>query len=133
VERNLPGKNLWSDVTGSSRDRRLPNFDTVAPGITDVVDQMNAGAEFQLNSTTVFRAGWVRSALHRTIEDQGALVNGDEAYFYGNPGEAPLDITPTSGATKPSRHRSPCASTRHGAQRHAPFFQTMAWQRELRV
>src|SRR5260221_3333956 len=62
---------------------------------------MNAGAEFQLNSTTVFRAGWIRNALHRTIEDQGALVNGDEAYFYGNPGEGATATTPTSGATKP--------------------------------
>jgi hypothetical protein len=99
---NLPGKNIWSDVTGSSRDRRVLDFDTVAPGIKPMsTDQMNAGAEFQINSTTVVRAGWVRNALHRTIEDQGALVNGDEAYFYGNPGEGATAETPTSGATKP--------------------------------
>jgi hypothetical protein len=99
---SLPGRNLWSSVTGSSRDRRLLDFDTVAPGIKPMSnDQMNAGAEFQLNATTVFRAGYIRNALHRTIEDQGALVNGDEAYFYGNPGEGATKETPTSGATKP--------------------------------
>ena len=99
---NLPGKNLWSDVTGSSRDRRVLDFDTVAPGIKPMsTDQINVGAEFQLNSTTVFRAGFIRNSLNRTIEDQGALVNGDEVYFYGNPGEGATAQTPTSGATKP--------------------------------
>jgi hypothetical protein len=99
---NLPGKNLWSDVTGSSRDRRQLDFDTVAPGIKPMsTTQINAGAEFQLNSTTVFRAGYIRNTLDRTIEDQGALKNGDEVYFYGNPGEGATSITPTSGATKP--------------------------------
>ena len=100
---SLPGANLWSNVTGSSRDRRVPNFDTVAPGIKPMYsDQMNGGAEFQLGPTMVFRAGYVRSALGRTIEDQGALDSkGDEAYFYGNPGEGSTSITPVSGATKP--------------------------------
>jgi hypothetical protein len=97
---NLPGKNLWSDVPGSSRDRRVLDFDTVAPGIKPMsTDLINAGTEIQLNSTTVFRAGYVRNHLNRTIEDQGALVNGDEAYFYGNPGEGATAMTPTSGAT----------------------------------
>jgi carboxypeptidase family protein/TonB-dependent receptor-like protein len=100
--RNLPGKNIWSDVAGSSRDRRVLDFNTVAPGIKPMsTDQMNAGAEIQVNPTTVFRGGFTRTALHRTIEDQGALVNGDEVYFYGNPGEGATATTPTSGATKP--------------------------------
>jgi hypothetical protein len=100
---NLPGKNLWSDVTGSFRDRRVPNFDTIAPGIKPMyTDQANFGTEIQLNPTTVVRAGYVRSALGRTIEDQGALdANGNEVYFYGNPGEGATSITPTSGKTQP--------------------------------
>src|SRR5262249_28742661 len=50
---SLPGKNLWSDVPGSSRDRRLPNFNTVAPGIKPMsTAQMNAGTEIQLNAST---------------------------------------------------------------------------------
>jgi hypothetical protein len=99
---NLPGKNLWSDVSGSSRDRRQLDFDTIAPGIKPMsTDQMNAGAEIQLSPTMVLRAGYVRNSLRTTIEDQGALKNGDEVYFYGNPGEGATSITPTSGLTKP--------------------------------
>jgi len=62
-------------------------------------DLINAGTEIQLGAVSVFRAGFVRNHLNRTIEDQGALVNGDEAYFYGNPGEGATSMTPTSGAT----------------------------------
>lgn len=99
---NLPGANLWSNVAGSSRDRRVLDFSTIAPSIQPMsTDQVNAGAEIQLSSTTVFRAGYVRNSLNRTIEDQGALRNGDEVYFYGNPGEGETSITPTSGATPP--------------------------------
>ena len=99
---NLPGQNLWSSVTGSSRDRRVPNFNTVAPGIKPMsTNQTNVGAEIQLSPTMVFRAGYTRTSLDRTIEDQGSIVNGDEVYFYGNPGEGATAITPTSGATKP--------------------------------
>jgi hypothetical protein len=99
---NLPGKNLWTDVPGSSRDRRVPNFNTVSPDIKAISqDNINAGVEFQLFSSTVFRAGYVHDSLNRTIEDQGALVNGDELYFYGNPGEGATSTTPTSGLTQP--------------------------------
>jgi hypothetical protein len=99
---NLPGRNIWSNVTGSSRDRRVLDFNTVAPGIKPMsTDLINFGTDFQVNSTTVVHAGFVRNSLNRTIEDQGALVNGDEAYFYGNPGEGATAQTPTSGATAP--------------------------------
>ena len=47
---NLPGKNLWSNVPGSSRDRRVLDFNTVAPGIKPMSsDQTTAGAEIQLS------------------------------------------------------------------------------------
>jgi len=99
---NLSGKNIWSDASGSSRDRRVPNFDTVVPGIKPMYsDLMNFGTEFQLSATSVFRAGFVRNSLGRTIEDLGVLVGGDEVYYYGNPGEGGSTITPVSGATKP--------------------------------
>jgi hypothetical protein len=97
---NLSGKNIWSDVTGSSRDRRVPNFETVIPGIKPMYsDLTNAGAEIQLSPTSVFRVGYVHNSLGRTIEDLGVLVGGDEVYYYGNPGEGGATITPSSGAT----------------------------------
>ena len=99
---SLPGKNLWSNVPGSSRDRRVPNFDTVVPGIKPMYSTLtNIGTEIQLSPTMVFRAGYVRNSLGRTIEDLGVLVNGDEVYYYGNPGEGGSTITPVSGATEP--------------------------------
>lgn len=45
-------------------------------------------------------ATYIHNSLNRTIEDLGALVNGDEVYFYANPGEGVALMTPTSGATK---------------------------------
>ena len=99
---NLPGKNLWSSVTGSSRDRRQLDFNTVADGIKPMeTEQINAGAEFQVGPTMVFRAGFIRSHLMRTIEDLGVLVNGDEVYAYGNPGLGTSLINPSSGKTTP--------------------------------
>jgi hypothetical protein len=49
----------------------------------------------------VFSATYVRNDLVRTIEDLGALVDGDEVYFYANPGEGIARETPTSGRTAP--------------------------------
>jgi len=100
---NMPGRNLWDpSVPNSVRDRRVPNFDTVVPGIKPMYqDSLNAGVEYQINPTTVFGATYIHNKLTRTIEDFGALVNGDEVYYIGNPGEGAGAITPVSGATKP--------------------------------
>jgi hypothetical protein len=100
---NMPGRNLWNPAVPTSvRDRRVPNFDTVVPGIKPMYqDSLNAGVEYQIDSRTVFSATYVRNKLTRTIEDFGALVNGDEVYYIGNPGEGAGAITPGSGATAP--------------------------------
>jgi hypothetical protein len=100
--RNLPGKNLWSDVSGSYRNRRVPGFNNVDPDIKPMSTQMvNFGAEYQLNPQMVFSGRYVHNSLRRTIEDLGALVNGDEVYVYGNPGEGLAKMNPVSGLTKP--------------------------------
>jgi hypothetical protein len=100
--RNLPGRNLWNDVPGSFRNRRVPGFDTIDPGIKPMSsDLLNAGVEYTLGPQTVIRAGYVRSHLNRTIEDLGVLVDGDEVYYYSNPGEGAAKVTPPSGATQP--------------------------------
>jgi len=99
---NAPGKNIWSDVPGSFRDRRVPGFNNVDPNIKPMyTDLTNVGVEFQLTPTTVARASYVRNSLGRTIEDLGVLVNGDEVYQYANPGEGGATVTPTSGKTQP--------------------------------
>jgi hypothetical protein len=43
----------------------------------------------------------VRNKLNRTIEDSGTLVDGNEVYIYGNPGEGRAVPGDISGATTP--------------------------------
>jgi hypothetical protein len=95
---NTPGRNIWP--FGDVRDRRVPNFNSVAPGIKPFSTELiNAGVEYQLTSSTVVRANFVRNDLVRAIEDMGVLVNGDEVYQYVNPGEGIAKTMLSSGAT----------------------------------
>lgn len=100
---NLPGRDLWNpNVPDSFRNRRVTGFDSIDPKIKPMAsDLTNAGFELQLAPQTVFRASYVRNHLLRTIEDLGVLVNGDEVYYYANPGFGNALTTPPSGATKP--------------------------------
>jgi hypothetical protein len=87
---NLQGRNLWSNVPGSFQDHRVPSFeaDSVDPNIKPMhLDSLVAGAEYQLSSELVISAHYVRTRLNRTIEDIGRLVDGNETYTLGNPGE----------------------------------------------
>ncbi|HEU0121755.1 MAG TPA: TonB-dependent receptor [Bryobacteraceae bacterium] len=99
---NLVGRPLWNPADlNAFRNRRVPGFDTIDPLIKPMgTDNINVGTEFRLGAQTVVRASWVHNNLIRTIEDLGALVNGDEVYYYANPGEGNATMTPTSGATK---------------------------------
>ena len=100
---NKPGNDIWNPaVTDSFRDRRVPNFNTIALGIKPMsTDMVNVGADYQLSSNLVVSAHYVRNGLRRTIEDLGALdAKGDEVYYYANPGEGVAKITPPSGATR---------------------------------
>jgi hypothetical protein len=58
----------------------------------------------------VIRAGWVRNNLIRTIEDSGKLVDGNETFYFVNPGEGiakqfytPTTATPPFDMPKPKR------------------------------
>jgi len=99
---NLTGRPLWNPAQPTAfRNRRVAGFDTIDPQIKPMgSDNINAGTEFRLGPQMVFRASYVRNRLIRTIEDLGALVNGDEVYYYANPGEGGALMTPTSGLTK---------------------------------
>ena len=100
---NRPGAPLWNPAQPNAyRDSRIPGFDTIDPKIKPMgSDNINLGTEFRIGSGMVLRASWVHNKLIRTIEDLGVLVNGNEEYFYANPGEGGALQTPTSGATKP--------------------------------
>ena len=101
--RNLPGRDLWNPaVTDSFRNRRVTGFDTIDPQIKPMGSELvNAGFEYEIASQMVFRTAYVRNTLIRTIEDLGVLVDGDEVYYYANPGLGGATVTPTSGATAP--------------------------------
>ena len=102
---NMPGRDLWkgnANAALSFRDRRVPAFDTVDPAIKPMSqDAANVGFESQLGGGMTWTATYIHNELNRTIEDLGALVNGDEVYFYANPGEGVAKETPPSGASKP--------------------------------
>ncbi len=100
---NLPGQDIWNPaVPDSFRNRRVPGFDTIDPAIKPMAsDIINGGIEYEVAPQMVFRASYVNNRLLRTIEDLGVLVNGDEVYYYANPGEGGALITPSSGATAP--------------------------------
>src|SRR6185436_17060981 len=102
---NMPGRDLWkgnADIAQSFRDRRVPAFETVDPDIKPMSqDAANFGFENQIGKDMTWTATYIHNKLNTTIEDLGALVNGDEVYFYANPGEGVAKETPTSGGTKP--------------------------------
>jgi hypothetical protein len=93
---NMPGRDLWRGG-GSCRDRRVPSFETIDPNLKPMSqDSYSAGLDFELNPRTVATFHYVHNDLIRTIEDLGALVNGNEEYFIANPGEGLATMTPTS-------------------------------------
>jgi hypothetical protein len=107
---NMPGRDLWQpNVANSFRDRRVPAINEATSaaggGLVDPdlkpmsQDQTNFGVEHQLTPTTVVGAHYVHNNLRQTIEDLGALVNGNEVYIIGNPGYGIGASTPTSGRT----------------------------------
>jgi hypothetical protein len=110
---NLPGRNLWP--YGAFRDRRVPNFNSVDPNLKPfATDLVNAGVEYQLASSMVVRANFVRNDLVRAIEDMGTLVNGDEVYQYVNPGYGIAKTFLSSGAT-PTGFPTPPAQRTYNA------------------
>jgi len=108
---NMPGRDIWKGNANpalSFRDRRVPAFETVDPAIKPMSqDGANVGWEYQLGNEMVFSSTWVHNKLNRTIEDLGALVNGDEVYFYANPGEGVAIMTNSSGASAPFKTPKP--------------------------
>jgi hypothetical protein len=99
----LPGRNLWDPSNpGSYRDRRVPNFNSVDPDLKPMSqDNISVGTDYQWNAQTVLTVQYVHNNLRRTIEDLGAIVNGDEVYAITNPGEgigATMDPAGTNAA-----------------------------------
>jgi outer membrane receptor protein involved in Fe transport len=96
---NQPGRDLW----GGTRDRRVPNFDTIDPDLKPMFqDATNLGIEYQWTPTTAFGINYVHNKLTRAIEDVGSLdATGNEVYFAANPGEGIATTMFVTGLTAP--------------------------------
>jgi len=93
---NMPGRDLWRSPTGF-RDLRSTSIKNTDPNIKPMYqDDINAGVDFQLSSTNVLGVHYVHNNLGRTIEDFSALINGDNVYRIGNPGEGTSVTYPAS-------------------------------------
>jgi len=93
---NMPGRDLWGSSTGF-RDLRATAILNTDPNIKPMYqDSLNGGVDLQLSGTTALGIHYIHNNLGRTIEDMGALVNGDSVYVIGNPGEGQNTITPAS-------------------------------------
>ena len=93
----------------------------------------NVGVEYQLNPTTVLTANYVHNNLGRTIEDFSALVNGDNVYTIGNPGEGRNTMYPASYAAD---GRLPDAQAQAAVRRtrvtlEPPVLEELVRQRQL--
>lgn len=99
---NLPGRDLWGGPTGY-RDLRATAINNTDPNIKPMYqDSLAGGMDFQLNRTMALGVHYIHNNLGRTIEDMGAIVNGDSVYVIGNPGEGQNTLTPSSyPATEP--------------------------------
>jgi hypothetical protein len=83
----MPGRDLWGSPTGF-RDLRLSHIEDIDPSVKPMYqDSLNASVEFQAGARTVVGVHYVHNNLGRTIEDFGAIVDGDSVYAIGNPGE----------------------------------------------
>jgi len=93
---NMPGQDLWGSSTGF-RDLRATAIHNTDPNIKPMFqDSFNAGVDQQFGGTMALGIHYIHNNLGRTIEDMGALVNGDSVYVIGNPGEGQNTITPSS-------------------------------------
>jgi Carboxypeptidase regulatory-like domain/TonB dependent receptor/TonB-dependent Receptor Plug Domain len=93
---NMPGQDLWGSSTGF-RDLRATAINNTDPNIKPMFqDSFNAGVDQQLGGNMALGIHYIHNNLGRTIEDMGALVNGDSVYVIGNPGEGQNTITPAS-------------------------------------
>jgi hypothetical protein len=95
----MPGTNLWP--YGEARDYRWDGHAYLDTNLKPMSsDLINFGVDYEIVPQIVFSARYTRNKLNRTIEDMGVLVNGNEEYRYGNPGEGANTIAPSvSGLT----------------------------------
>jgi hypothetical protein len=112
---NAPGRDLWR-TPGGCRDRRLDSIQNVDPDLKPMSqDSYSAGFDFEVNPRTVATIHYVHNNLNRTIEDLGALVDGNEEYIIGNPGEGISATAVPSGSPLTGTFPMPKAKRQYDA------------------
>jgi hypothetical protein len=112
---NMPGRDLWR-TPGGCRDRRVDSIQNVAPDLKPMSqDSYSAGFDFEVNPRTVATIHYVHNNLVRTIEDLGALVDGNEEYIIGNPGEGISATAVPSGSPRTGTFAMPKAKRQYDA------------------
>jgi hypothetical protein len=98
---NMPGANVWPQP--GCRDRRVPSFqDEIDPDLRPMKQSSTSiGLERQMFGNNVFTAHYVHNDLLETIEDLGAIVDGNEVYIISNPGRGIASLSPVTGRTTP--------------------------------
>jgi hypothetical protein len=93
---NMPGRDLWGSSTGF-RDLRGTNFENTDKQTKPMYQiSTTAGLEYEMSPTTVLTVNYIHNNLNRTIEDFSALIDGDNIYSIGNPGEGFASIYPAA-------------------------------------
>jgi hypothetical protein len=100
---NAPGRDLWrpggATTASGCRDRRGHSIDAIDPNLKPMSqDSFSAGFDFEVNERTVATVHFVHNNLVRTIEDLAGIVDGDEVYVIGNPGEGFTEMTLASSS-----------------------------------
>ena len=99
---NMPGRNIWPQ-SSACRDRRVPSFqEEIDPDLRPMKQASSSiGVERQMFGNNVLSVHYVHNDLLETIEDLGAIVDGNEVYIISNPGRGIASISPVSGRTAP--------------------------------
>ncbi len=102
----------------------MPSFETVDDSAKPMSqDSYSAGFDFEVIPRTVATFHFVHNNLNRTIEDLGALVDGNEAYLLGNPGEGTTRDHAGFGGASHRRRFLPHAESQAAIRRRRAWHQ----------
>ena len=110
-DRRRPTPSRTAESRASGTDVVDPNMKPMSQDPTTSAFEYQARQATRCSASTSFATNLVR-----TIEDIGTLVNGSEAYIYGNPGEGLAETAITTGRTASVRAaRRPSGTTRRSS------------------
>jgi Carboxypeptidase regulatory-like domain len=96
---HMPGTDLWLG-SGAFRDNHPPVFDAIDPAVRPTYqNRLNVAYDVALPHRHYMVLRFAHTTLRHAMEDVTALVNGQPAYIFGNPGEGRASVQVPTGAT----------------------------------